>query len=83
MSGVASQPTDNSDSTKSSSSGSKAWIAAAAAGPVVALLVIGALIFRWKQKRAKKIAEESDVSTQDKQEAAGQFPKSDEVSELP
>ncbi|KAL0466492.1 hypothetical protein QR685DRAFT_450446, partial [Neurospora intermedia] len=46
MSGVASQPTDNSDSTKSSSSGSKAWIAAAAAGPVVALLVIGALIFR-------------------------------------
>ncbi|EGZ78649.1 hypothetical protein NEUTE2DRAFT_125159 [Neurospora tetrasperma FGSC 2509] len=45
ISGVASQPTDNSNSTKSSSPGSKAWIAAAAGGPVVGLLVIGVLIF--------------------------------------
>ncbi|KAK3335038.1 hypothetical protein B0H65DRAFT_512669 [Neurospora tetraspora] len=77
------EPTSISDSTTPSSS-SKAWIAGAAAGPVIALLAIGALVFWWKRRRAKKHvpASESDGPNQ-VHEAPIQSPKSDEVSELP
>lgn len=75
------------DPSPGSPSSSKAWIAGAAAGPVVALLAIGGLVFWWTRRgrtnsNKQSEAPELDGSTEI-HEAPVQSPKSYEASELP
>lgn len=89
ISGLESQPQPTADDSNaptisSSSSGSKAWIAGAAAGPVLAILALGFFAFWWKRRRAKRLAEKSGSDgSPETHEAPVQSPKTDEVSELP
>lgn len=81
---AAAQPTNDSDIITVSDPRSKTWIAGVVAGPVAALVALGAIAFWWKRRRAKKQLESSEPdNTTQYHEAPVQLPKTDEVSELP